>query len=189
MIDSSGYFAHRRGMQWLKAYAALVMVASAADRVVINEIHFDPSEKLPLEFVELHNPGDAPVNLAGWRFEKFVFPSGATIEPGGFFIIAQDPAEFQKAFGKPAVGPLPGKLSNEGEKLTLLDANGRVVEQFSYGVEFPWPSASAGAGSSLERIHPDATAAEPGSWRASGFATTVKDSATCIPAGAVWRYP
>ena len=35
----------------------------AAPRVVINEIHFNPANKRPLEFVELHNPTEKDIRL------------------------------------------------------------------------------------------------------------------------------
>ncbi|NDB78207.1 MAG: lamin tail domain-containing protein, partial [Verrucomicrobia bacterium] len=89
--------------------------------MVINEIHFDPPEKKPLEFIELHNAGDAPAHLLGWQLEKFKFPE-TTLAPGGFVVVAQDPVAFQKAYGFAPLGPLPGKLKNNGERITLRDA-------------------------------------------------------------------
>src|SRR5687768_193071 len=44
-----------------------------AGNVVINEIHYNPDVKTQLvEFVELHNSGDAPVDLSGASFTKGV---------------------------------------------------------------------------------------------------------------------
>ena len=136
--------------------------AFAAERVVINEVHFDPKDKRPLEFIELLNAGDAPAKLDGWKLDKFVFPAGTTLAAGAFVVVAQDAAALEKEFGVKALGPFAGKLSNEGEKLTLADAGGRVVESVKYSAGFPWPTASAGMGSSLERIHPLADASRPG---------------------------
>jgi hypothetical protein len=154
-----------------KVLAVVVPVscAMAAERVVINEIHYDPKDKRPLEFVELFNAGDAPAKLDGWKLDKFVFPPGTVVPPGGYVVVAQDAAELEREFGVKAVGPFLGKLSNEGEKLMLVDAAGKLVERVDFGSGFPWPSASAGLGSSIERIHPLADAARPGHWRASGF--------------------
>jgi hypothetical protein len=174
-------------MKWLLFHAALASTVLATDRVVINEIHFDPVEKGPLEFVELFNPSPKPVDLTGWRLDKFQFPDGTVVEGNGFVVLAQNPEAFAKEFGRKALGPLPGKLSNEGEKLTLTNADGRIVEQFKYGVGFPWPTASAGAGSSLERIHPDLDPAQPGAWRASGYAAD-QFGRVFIPAGNLWRW-
>ena len=179
-------------MIFLRAAAIVFpgLCAFAAERVVINEIHYDPKDKRPLEFVELHNAGDAPAKLDGWRLDKFVFSAGTVIAPGGFLVVAQDTAALEKEFGVKAVGPFVGKLSNEGEKLTLANASGQVVEAVDFGAGFPWPSASAGLGSSLERIHPLADAARPGHWRASGFADAQASPAgVFIPAGSTgWKW-
>jgi len=46
----------------------------------------DPAD----EFVELHNPGSAPVALGSWRFTdgiRFQFPPGAALAPGAFLVV------------------------------------------------------------------------------------------------------
>lgn len=135
-------------------------VSRAAPRVVINEIHFDPADKRPLEFVELHNTTAGEVKLSGWTLEKFSFPADTGIAAGDFVVVAQDPTAFAKEFGFQPLGPLPGKLSNCGEKITLRDSGGKVVDELKYGVGFPWPTAANGAGPSLERIHPQLPSAD-----------------------------
>ncbi len=157
------------------AIALLLLVGThfahaAATHVVINEIHFDPPEKKPLEFIELHNASPLAADLAGWELEKFKFPPEATIAPGGFLVVARDPAALAKAFSnlKP-LGPLPGKLKHHGEKITLRDAAGRTVDEVRYSAGFPWPTATLATGCSLERIHPSLSGLVPGSWRSSGF--------------------
>ena len=167
-----------------------VACAFGAERVVINEIHFDPKDKRPLEFVELHNAGDGPAKLDGWKLDKFVFPAGTTLNAGGFLVVAQDAASLEREFGVKALGPFTGKLSNEGEKLALFDGAGRMVEAVNYGVGFPWPTASAGMGSSLERINPLADASRPGHWRASGFADVQPTSAGVFvpPGSGAWKW-
>jgi len=174
-------------MKWLFLLAAFATATLAAERMVINEIHFDPEEKQPLEFVELFNSGANPVDLTGWRLDKFQFPDGTIVEGNGFVVVAQNPEAFAKAFGRKALGPLPGKLSNEGEELTLTDASDRIVEQLKYGAGFPWPTASAGGGSSMERVHPDLDPAQAGHWRASGYPAE-QMSRVIIPAGHLWRW-
>ncbi len=156
------------GMVGLSARA----LAAGAERVVINEIHFDPPEKRPLEFVELHNPGSAAVNLAGWRLGEFVFPTNSTLAPTGYVVVAREPAGFEREFHFKPFGPLAGKLSNRGELITLRDAAGKVVDEVDYGVGFPWPTAAAGGGPSLERVHPSLAGNEASSWRSAGYPVT-----------------
>lgn len=61
--------------------------------VVINEIHFEPAEKRPLEFVELHNAAATDAHLGGWQLGKFRFGAATSLPPGGFLIVATDPAD------------------------------------------------------------------------------------------------
>jgi len=160
--------------------AAVEVASAASPPVIINEINFAPANKRPLEFVELHNPGVKPVGVGGWKLDKSVFPVNTAIPAGGYLVIAENPAELKKEFGVDALGPLTGKLSNDGEKITLSDAEDKVIEEVQYGVGFPWPTASIGLGSSLERIHPSFDGSSPGSWRASGFADAPPGKATVL---------
>ena len=98
---------------------------------------------------------------------QFVFGPGATIEAGGFVVIARNPAAFQRRFNVVATGPWTGSLAKSGEKLELRDGRGRVVDEVDYGSGFPWPTAARGAGASMELIHWSLDNSLGGSWRSS----------------------
>ena len=149
--------------------AGWVWVARGSAAVVINEIHYRPAENQPLEFVELLNAGDMPVNLEGWTLGKFEFVQETLLAPGGFAVVARNPEAFQKAFGFKPHGPLPAKLKHSGDEVILCNAVHEVVDRVRYRTIFPWPTAVAGGGSSLERVHPALPSDEPGSWRSSGY--------------------
>ena len=153
-------------------------LCAAFPGVAINEVHFNSPDKRALEFVELHNSSTNAVALAGWSLEKFAFPPGTVLPPGGYVVVAKDPQVFKKEFGFEPFGPFPGKLSGTAEKLTLRDSLRRVVDEVRYQAGFPWPTATAGGGSSLERIHPSLPSAASGSWRSSGFLVTGEKRAT-----------
>ena len=154
----------------LAAIAPVIAAPLSAASVVINEIYFDPPDKRPTEFIELHNPGTNVVNLAGWQLEKFVFPPDASIAAGGYLVVAKDPEAFFKVYGLKPLGPFLGKIKRQGERIVLRDARGEVRDEVHFGVGFPWPTAAAGSGSSLERVHPMLDGQRAGSWRSSGFA-------------------
>src|SRR5688572_27562293 len=106
---------------------------TASRRVVINEIMYHPADDQDeLQYVELHNPGAQPVDLAGWSFARgfeFVFPPGASLAPGGYLVLCRDPDAFRRHFGGVAVGgKFSGKLSHNGERVELIDA-GRSEER------------------------------------------------------------
>ena len=176
--------------------------------VIINEIHYHPVEEpafndlfLPVlnlsedlhEFIELYNDGDTAISLDGWRFSKgvtFVFPSGTSIEPGGYLVLAKDPDRLLSLPAYSALtetntfGPWDGTLKNSGERILLEDSSGKTIDEVTYSGSSPWPmnanalgetrrwpnldlSSIQYLGSSLERIssaHPGNT---PENWQAS----------------------
>src|SRR5688500_6445449 len=177
-----------------KAFAVVgLLVLSVRAEVVINEIHFDPEDKtVPLEFVELHNTAATNVSVGGWRLAggiDFVFPAGTVIAANGFLVVAENATTLQGEFGVAAIGPFIGSLSNEGERIVLRNAAGAQVDEVNYGVGFPWPTASRGAGASMELIHPALDNDLGGSWRASQPPFAVPEERIFIAAAASdWRY-
>jgi hypothetical protein len=67
----------------------------------------------------------------------------------------------------PQIFAFSGKLSNEGEQITLRDAGGVVHDTVDYGAEFPWPIAAAGQGASMQLINPSLDNDLAGSWRSA----------------------
>lgn len=174
------------------AMACLVTAALQAN-VVINEIHYDPAIKTDLaEFVELHNNGSAGVSVAGWQLSggvEFIFPAGASIAPGGYLVVAENPGAFARKFpGRTALGPWAGLLASEGEQLTVRDEAGRVVDQVEYQLGFPWPTVGSLPGYSIELINPAFDNDLGGNWRASVKGTPASGATTLVQAGTSWRY-
>jgi hypothetical protein len=164
--------------------------------IVINEIHHNPDVKTePVEFVELYNTGTNAVSLAGWRFSSglsYVFPS-VSIAAGGYLVVAQNPSALQAKFGVVgALGPFnPDRssgLSSRGEKLTLLNAAGQLVDEVDYQLGFPWPTVGDAPGYSIELINPNLDNDLGGNWRASTTTATGQTSSQLIAAGSSWKY-
>ncbi|MCX6043705.1 MAG: lamin tail domain-containing protein [Chloroflexi bacterium] len=151
--------------------------------VVINELHYAPDNQTELiEFIELFNRGSAPVDLAEWTLGdavEYQMPMGVILPANGFLLIAQDPAAIQRKFGVHALGPYAGKLSSEGEALTLRNANAEVVDKVSYQLGFPWPTVNNGADRSIGLINPNLDNALAGHWR-SGPPTPGGANATLL---------
>lgn len=175
------------------AFAASTPARAQAPAAVINEINYAPSgADNPAEFVELHNPGDTPLDLSGHKFDSgidYVFPAGTTLPAHGYLVISADPAAFAARWGFTPLGPWSGKLSNDGERLRLRDAADATIDSVTYGAGFPWPTAARGDGSSMELIHPALDNDLGGSWRSSGQPVGVIEPQTYLPANDVaWRY-
>ena len=149
-------------------------------RVVMSEIFYHPPPAFAwlapgddgegTEFVELANPAMEAVDLSGWRLRGvgYEFPAGSNLAAGEFLVVARDPEVFAKAFpGQLAVGGYAGRLANSGERVTLEDGDGTVVDSVLYGETDPWPYAADGEGQSLEKVVLTGDGAEAANWRAA----------------------
>src|SRR5438874_11282369 len=139
--------------------------------VVINEILYHAPDDLDnLQFIELHNPGDSPVDLGGWKLTRaisFEFPAGTQIEPGGYLVLCKDAALFRKYYGFDAGGVFKGAFSHGGDRVDLVDAKGKKIDSVKFKTRAPWPVAADGLSSSLERICPSAPGDVPENWAPS----------------------
>ncbi len=150
-------------------------VIPITDTIVINEIHYNPSNNtVREEFVELYNHTDAPLDLSLWRLSggvDYVIPSSTILPPRRFLVVAQDPATIQTRYGVSALGPWSGNLGREGEEVRLRDGNNEVVDQVDYRSEFPWPILANGEGPSMQLVHPDLDNDLGSSWRSGALVT------------------
>ncbi len=164
------------GMGWL----GLV----AAPPVVINEIHYHPTEdRDALQWIELHNPGKEAVDLAGWKFSKGIrmtFGAGTTLPPGGHGVIVQDRKAFTTQHGSDPMllGQFEGRLKRSGERLELVDAGGAVVDSVRFADATPWPVAADGFGATLERVRAEDPGEDPFNWAPSPWGGEVRRPGT-----------
>ncbi|MBN1422317.1 MAG: lamin tail domain-containing protein, partial [Planctomycetes bacterium] len=135
--------------------------AAAEPYVVINELQYhDGDDIADLEYVELHNAGDAVADLTGWSFDEGIayrFPDGTRIPAGGFLVVARDAEMVAAVHGLPdgVIGDFEGELADGGERVRLVDRMGLVVDEVRYDDRDPWPTQCDGRGPSLERVGPD----------------------------------
>jgi hypothetical protein len=186
-------------------------VWAASDDIVLSEVMYHPVEQpafdsngVPVldlsedvhEFIELYNPGTNTVNLVGWHLAggiSFDFPAGATVAPGGFIVVAKNPAQLAAVsqYGlstNDMLGPYSGHLGNSGDTIRVQNNLGQVVDDVSYSSSFPWAigANALGAGDewtglnsanyqyrgrSLERVSYTWPASDPANWLASPLAT------------------
>jgi hypothetical protein len=119
------------------------------------------------EWVELYNAGAASVELGGWSLADNVAADTlppAVLPPGAYAVVAASP-EFRSQY--PAFrgilvvladGRIGNGLANEGDRLLLLDEEGRSVDALSYGTDrefFQPPAPAVPPGHSLERFPSD----------------------------------
>lgn len=133
------------------------------------------------EFLELTNGSAATIALSGVRFTEgvhFSFPSTTTLGVGESILVAGNTAAL--LFRYPSLGTtdLAGefestsgdsadeRLSNNGERLLLLDGADKVMIDLTYTDRMPWPEDSDGYGHTLVFRGGEVTNAL--NWRSSG---------------------
>ncbi len=172
--------------------AAIMAACSASADPVINEVYYESEEQCaPTEFVEIHNPDGIAVDLTDWRLDdaiQYTFPPGTTLEPDGYLVVAQNPAELTGVSGVSALGPWTGRLNNDGENIELRNSAGREVDAVDYRARFPWPIAPAEGKKSMELINPGLDNDLGSSWRASLSPPAFSELAYFTAADRDWRY-
>lgn len=133
-----------------------------------------------LEFLELFNAGDEPVDLSGWIIDgiSYRFPPGSVVPARALLVVARSPEAFRSRYPTRSVphlfGPYEGRLADDGEELRVLDPTGgkypATVDLVRYGAKDPWPLPRPGRSLELTAVHPDRDNDDPESWVVSASA-------------------
>lgn len=93
------------------------------------------------DWVELHNPTGAGVDLGGWSLgrgngdeDSWSFPPGAELSAGGFALVWCDDTEPPSVSGSPAWNT-GFSLDGESDDVWLRDAHGRRVDAVGFGFQ------------------------------------------------------
>lgn len=138
-------------------------------RLVITEIHYNPSvnqgDDADFEFLEIYNPG-SPLNMAGYTLSAGVTHTfeDYTLASGAYLVLAANAASYAAVN---AVAWDSGSLSNSGETITLLDAQGNEMDTVTYDNSGDWSPLANGDGYSLELIDLDSDNDVAAHWRPS----------------------
>ncbi len=150
----------------------VTVIPVPANDIVISEIMYNiPGAGNEFDFIEITNIGDAAVNLEGYNFSMgvdFTFPA-MMIQPGEYMLLVENASAFNATFGTSAISWTSGGLSDAGEDITLLDADGELVDMVIYNDAGGWPEIADGEGPSLSLCDLEADNGEPESW---GFSTS-----------------
>lgn len=169
---------------WSALQSSDILIGTPADatNLVISEIYYnEPSTTEDNEFIELTNISGTTIDLSNLAFSAgltYTIPLGTTLAPGARLVLR--PSDYL------------GNLDNAGETITLIDATGNIIENFTYNDSHPWPAAADGDGFSLVRISPSSRLDPnlPSSWRSSttpGGSPGTTDSTT-YPGGDLITY-
>ena len=153
--------------------------------LVISKIHYHPEDWWAvdgdrLEFIEITNNGDDPVDLTGVYFRElgvtYGFPVGSTLEPREAIMLCSDSAAFVDCYGLLPFGQYTRNLSNKSEHLVLVDAWGNVIDEVCYQDSDPWPWEADGEGAYLQLIDLDLDNSLPESWTVGYDITAVPET-------------
>jgi hypothetical protein len=133
--------------------------------LVISELNYHPlSDDDAVEFIELMNIGNDAIDLSGVEFIRgvtFNFDQNSTLSipvlaPKERIVLVGKSADFAIEYpGIPVAGEFIGDLSNTGENITLLAADGSTIRDFRYNDKLPWPTSPDGTGFTIVLIAPD----------------------------------
>ena len=156
--------------------------------VVINELMYDPiSGNDDDQYIELYNRSTNQVDLSAWQLAgavTYTFASNTVLLPDSYLVIGRNAARLRANYPNlnlvNCVGDYAGKLSHNGEQLTLTmpdtlvqtNTSGVVtsnliniaVNEVTYGTGGRWGQWSAGGGSSLELVDPNSNNRLAANW-------------------------
>lgn len=161
--------------------------APSPDGLTLSQVHYRPARpseeesaagygsRGDFEFLQLTNISESTIDLTTLRFNDgvtFRFDEAAIdhLEPGSSLFIVKNEAAFAMRYGDdlPVAGSFTGSLSNDGERLRLVNDDATVIQELTYNDVEPWPLEADGEGSFLVlRTTEKAEPSNPDQWRAS----------------------
>jgi hypothetical protein len=161
-------------------------VPASAANLTLTEIMYHPAklsaaekaagftDREDFEYLVLRNTSPQHVDLTGIRFTtgiEFTMPLGpkCVLAPGQSGVIARNAAALahRSVPGLKVLGEYRDKLSNAGETLTLLAANGDIIFSATWDDGPGWPQSADGDGYSLVHSGPGGELSLPSTWRRS----------------------
>ncbi len=123
---------------------ASLQLPEIAPSVMISDIaYYTEAGTEDLEFIGLYNPGNTPIALDSFLFDKgvtFQFPAGTHISPKEKVFVTSNPfASYWEGRNEPIYQWTSGRLADEGETIQLLDNYGMIADQVTYNNKLPWP--------------------------------------------------
>ena len=127
--------------------------------LVISKINYHPLTEegevsSNYEFIEITNSSEIAVDLTGLYLGElgltYQFPSGIFMGGNTSLYLANDAKSFEDRYGFTPFDEFTRSLSNESEKILLLDGYGNIIDEVTYSDKVPWPTQADGSGAYLE---------------------------------------
>lgn len=113
-------------------------------QIVISEFSYDPPESGTdsLEFVEIVNIGNQPVDISGYKLwfgstlaDRFTYPANTILAPNQVSVIAVNPGALLRNYDMTTLAHQwtgTSGLGNNGSKIVIRNANNVTVDSISY---------------------------------------------------------
>ncbi len=154
-----------------------IFAQGSIQNIKVTEVHYHPPDASGIdpgefEFIEFKNVGVSAVDISSATFSRgftYRFPPNTQVNPGQFIVLSANEIAFKARYGFTPFGEYEGQLANGGERITLEDAQGTVILDFTYNDKAPWPESADGGGYSLVSVERNPTGNPSNStyWRPS----------------------
>lgn len=143
--------------------------------IAITEINYNSDPyNVCNDWVELHNYGNAPIDISNWKikdetpFNSFNIPAGTTLDPNEYVVIVEDIDTFLMVHGGVTnyIGEFLFGFDNTFGSVKLVDDGGITIRQVDYIDSVPWPKGADGYGPTLQIIDETAPENDAANWRA-----------------------
>ena len=123
--------------------------------LVISRINYNPladedEVSSDFEFIEITNNSDISVDLSGVYLGglglTYQFLRGISMGANTSLFLANDTKSFEDRYGFIPFDEFTRSLSNESEKILLLDGYGNIIDEVTYSDSSPWPLEPDGSG-------------------------------------------
>lgn len=112
--------------------------------IIIHEVMADPKGLTALpetEYIELYNKVDQSIDLSNWILNYGTTPitlTGVVIPAHGWAVLYRSGREIEVGSGQACpLDKFPSALANTGKELSLYDANGQLMDQYTYSKAKP----------------------------------------------------
>jgi hypothetical protein len=136
--------------------------------LIINEIHYNPTDGENFEFIELVNAGKEIINLSGYRLSGNINHNFDPYEfyPSSYLVLTSSSSNYSD-IGNNVIEWDNGNMPNGYGVVEILDAEGKSIDRVDYENKYWWPQEPDGTGPSLELHETKLENIVSTSWRSS----------------------
>ncbi len=166
------------GMRIVRSLAFLLALSAGRflNGLVISEIMYHPKgDDRRLEYIEIHNETNDPLDITGYRFTRgvsFAIVERTFLVGHAYLVIAADAERIRAEYG---IDNVMGNwnpattLDNGGEVVEISNAVGVVQARVRYNDRGKWPGGADGTGHALEIKDVHIEQDDPDSWSISAL--------------------